>query len=313
LGQLQFFHALLQELQLTSEQTVQLQRAINRNSGADLTDFLRNTPLRTQQRHTVEQLPLLSGPKAQSVIAQADRLCLNYAMHKALANLRDIYQVLDAHGVTDEVYLDLTEINNLGYYTGISFEVLIPGLGFPIGGGGRYDNLIGTFGAAQPAVGVALGLDRILLAQRAAGIADDETSATPHILVAAANNADALTIVSEWRRKGLRVVVSIEEQGGEELWLAAQKSGIALAARWTGQGFDLYGLHPDKPASATFIPQVEAHSIIEHAKRSAPASSKMNNVIHEGRIAIGVKSSKGLTPEDTRSDIRSEEKYGLRS
>ena len=162
LGQLQFFHALLQDLQLNPEQTAHLQRAIDRNSEAELAEFLRATPLRTQQRHTVEQLPLLSGPDAQTVIAHADRLCLNYAMHKALANLRDIYQVLDAYGVANEVYLDLTEINNLGYYTGISFEVLIPGVGFSMGGGGRYDNLVGTFGSPQPAVGVALGVDRLL-------------------------------------------------------------------------------------------------------------------------------------------------------
>src|SRR6478672_4217979 len=105
-GQLHYFHALLQELHLTPEQTAQFQSAIRRNSDAELADFLRTTPLRTQQRHTVEQLPLLSGPDAQSVIAHADRLCLNYAMHKALANLRDIYRHLDGYGIADQVYLD---------------------------------------------------------------------------------------------------------------------------------------------------------------------------------------------------------------
>jgi ATP phosphoribosyltransferase regulatory subunit len=71
---------------------------------------------------------------------------------------------LAAFGVLERVTLDLSEIHNLGYYTGITFEVLAPGVGFRIASGGRYDNLIGTFGAPLPAVGAALGLERVLLA-----------------------------------------------------------------------------------------------------------------------------------------------------
>jgi ATP phosphoribosyltransferase regulatory subunit len=302
LGQLQYFYALLQDLQLTLEQTAHLQRAIDRNSEAELAAFLRNTPLRTQQRHTVEQLPLLSGPNAQTIIAHADRLCLNYAMHKALANLRDIYQVLDAYGVADHIYLDLTEINNLGYYTGISFEVLIPGLGFALGGGGRYDNLVGTFGTPQPAVGVALGIDRLLNAQRANNLANVTASATPHILIASHNSAGCLAIVNEWRRNGLRVVVCMDESQGEALWQSAQQSGISLAASWTGQGFDVYGLHVDQPATAIFIPQSEANTIVQQAQsamlRMDPASKARQNEFvdhHDHNIN------------------KSEEEYGLRT
>ena len=275
LGQIQYFNGLLQDLQLTQEQTLHLQRAIDRNSEAELADFLRNTPLRTQQRHTVEQLPLLSGPNASAVIGHADRLCLNYAMHKALANLRDIYQVLEAYGVTDQVYLDLTEINNLGYYTGISFEVLIPGVGFPLGSGGRYDNLVGTFGTPQPAVGVALGIDRLLNAQRTADAEDVLNSTAAHLLVATDNSVDCLTLVSEWRRSGLRVVVSVDDSKGEELWRKAQEMNIPLAATWTGQGFDVYGLNQKQPASAIFIPYGEASTMLQRALPVSPAQQEL--------------------------------------
>ena len=309
LGQLQFFHALLQDLQLTPEQSAHLQRAIDRNSDAELADFLRNTPLRTQQRHTIEQLPLLSGPNAQAVIAHADRLCLNYAMHKALANLRDIYQVLDAYGVTDQVYLDLTEINNLGYYTGISFEVLIPGVGFALGGGGRYDNLIGSFGAPQPAVGVALGIDRLLNAQRATHATDTSGSVTPHLLIATNNSADCLAIISEWRQSALRVVVAVDDVQGEDLWRAAQQSGIAIAASWTGQGFDVYGLTPDQPASATFVPQDEANTIFERAKLSSQQHSASKTNVAQIEF---VGESKLSASKRSKSN-QSEEEYGRRS
>ncbi|MCC6456520.1 MAG: ATP phosphoribosyltransferase regulatory subunit [Caldilineaceae bacterium] len=324
LGQLQYFYGLLQDLQLPPEQSAHLQRAIDRNSDAELADFLRDTPLRTQQRHTIEQLPLLSGPNAEAIIAHADRLCLNYAMHKALANLRDIYQVLKAYGVTDQVYLDLTEINNLGYYTGISFEILVPGVGFPLGGGGRYDNLVGTFGTPQPAVGVALGIDRILNAQRTTGSGDIAVSAAPHLLIACENSADALALVSEWRSEGLRVVVSLDEppvnepsltdHRGEVLWQTAQQAAVPLAAIWTGQGFDVYGLNADQPTTPRFVPYAEAATIAAAARSAAPQPRTLNSF--KGSAGDRLSSDTSLpanAKNDAKSNAKSEEQYGLRA
>ncbi len=51
----------------------------------------------------------------------------------------------------------------LDYYTGNVFEIFAEGLGISVGGGGRYDNLIGLFGAPKtPAVGISFGIDRLL-------------------------------------------------------------------------------------------------------------------------------------------------------
>ena len=44
------------------------------------------------------------------------------------------------------------------------FEVYDPALGAPLGGGGRYDDLLGCFGRPMPAVGFALGIDRLHIA-----------------------------------------------------------------------------------------------------------------------------------------------------
>ena len=51
-----------------------------------------------------------------------------------------------------------------GYYTGAVFEVYDPAVGMPIGGGGRYDHLLGQFGRALPAVGFALEVEKLHLA-----------------------------------------------------------------------------------------------------------------------------------------------------
>jgi ATP phosphoribosyltransferase regulatory subunit len=59
------------------------------------------------------------------------------------------------------VIFDLGLVRELGYYTGAVFEVYDPAVGFALGGGGRYDDLLGRFGRALPAVGFAIGVDRL--------------------------------------------------------------------------------------------------------------------------------------------------------
>ena len=63
--------------------------------------------------------------------------------------------------------LDLGLVRELGYYTGAVFEVYDPAVGRALGGGGRYDELVGRFGRDLPACGVALDVQRVHIAQTA--------------------------------------------------------------------------------------------------------------------------------------------------
>jgi len=81
----------------------------------------------------------------------------------ATANMRQVYELLEQN-VADRVIFDLGLVRSIGYYTGAVFEVYDPALGAPIGGGGRYDELLGRFGRSLPAVGFALGVDRLHIA-----------------------------------------------------------------------------------------------------------------------------------------------------
>jgi ATP phosphoribosyltransferase regulatory subunit len=82
---------------------------------------------------------------------------------EAAAGLRAILERLE-DDVRERVIFDLGLSRGLGYYTGAVFDVLDPALGSPLGGGGRYDDLLGRFGRPLPAVGFALGVDRLHLA-----------------------------------------------------------------------------------------------------------------------------------------------------
>src|SRR3954449_8534303 len=85
----------------------------------------------------------------------------------ALIELRGLYEALSGRGLGDQVILDLGLVHELGYYTGAVIEVYDPAVGFALGGGGRYDQLIGRFGKPRPACGVALDVQRVHVAQAA--------------------------------------------------------------------------------------------------------------------------------------------------
>jgi ATP phosphoribosyltransferase regulatory subunit len=81
----------------------------------------------------------------------------------SVIGLQGVLELLEP-AVADRVIFDLGLIRNIGYYTGAVFDVYDPALGTPIGGGGRYDELLGRYGRSLPAVGFALGVDRLHIA-----------------------------------------------------------------------------------------------------------------------------------------------------
>ena len=82
-----------------------------------------------------------------------------------MEGLQALYGLLEQRGVADQVIFDLGLVRELGYYTGAVFEVYDPAVGYAIGGGGRYDDLLGRFGTPLPACGIALDIHRVHVAQ----------------------------------------------------------------------------------------------------------------------------------------------------
>jgi ATP phosphoribosyltransferase regulatory subunit len=82
----------------------------------------------------------------------------------AVENLRACHELLAERGVADRVIFDLGLVRELGYYTGAVFEVYDPAVGFALGGGGRYDDLLARFGRDLPACGLALDVQRVHVA-----------------------------------------------------------------------------------------------------------------------------------------------------
>jgi histidyl-tRNA synthetase len=111
------------------------------------------------------------------------------------------------------IRIDPSLARGLSYYTGAIFEINVPDLAGSLGGGGRYDGLIGMFGKEQiPACGFSLGLERILVVMDERGMFPPEIaeSTAADIMVAINSEdtiAESLRVAAELRKTGLRVLV----------------------------------------------------------------------------------------------------------
>jgi len=95
------------------------------------------------------------------------------------AELRELFAHASALGAKNYVF-DATLARGLGYYTGAVFETVITGGGVgSVSGGGRYDGLVGMFSKRDvPAVGVSLGLERLLVVMEERGMLPTGGTAT---------------------------------------------------------------------------------------------------------------------------------------
>jgi histidyl-tRNA synthetase len=131
----------------------------------------------------------------------------------AVANLRQILAL--AAGIDEannRFRIDLTLARGLSYYTGAIMEINVADLAGSLGGGGRYDNLVGMFlGQSIPACGFSLGLERILVVMTERGMFPPSLATTPaDVMVAvfeAADTPHAMHLASRLRQEGLRVFV----------------------------------------------------------------------------------------------------------
>ncbi len=141
----------------------------------------------------------------RAIIAEApkitDNLCDECANH-----LVQVEKGIIGAGI--KYQLDPTLVRGFDYYTRTTFEVRSPLLGAQsaLGGGGRYDNLIAEYGGpATPAIGFALGMERVLLALEAEQVKLD-IEISPDLFVAVVDNTDrpeAFRILTDLRRYGL--------------------------------------------------------------------------------------------------------------
>jgi ATP phosphoribosyltransferase regulatory subunit len=123
----------------------------------------------------------------------------------ALDDLAATWRLLVAAGVSDRVVIDFSVMRSFDYYTGMVLEAFAPGLGLPLGGGGRYDGVLASYDSPLPAAGFALGLERLMIALVEQGVL---VSAAPLDAVVGGEPSEAMAAAAGLRAAGKRVALS---------------------------------------------------------------------------------------------------------
>ena len=157
---------------------------------------------------------------------------INIVSNEVLTEIGQILQL----AADAPVQIDPSLARGLSYYTGTIMEINVPDLAGSLGGGGRYDGLIGMFGKEQiPACGFSLGLERILVVMDERGMFPPEIAeSTPAdvmvTLWSEETAAASLKLASELREHGLRVTVYPEPDKFGKQMKYADSIGVPFVA-----------------------------------------------------------------------------------
>lgn len=131
---------------------------------------------------------------------------------KGVDELRSILEYSGASGVAERIKIDPSLARGLSYYTGAIIEINVKDLAGSLGGGGRYDNLIGVFsGQDVPACGFSLGVERIIVVMTERDMFPANlVKMSADVMVAALGDEyvnDALTVARQLRASGMSVLL----------------------------------------------------------------------------------------------------------
>jgi histidyl-tRNA synthetase len=154
---------------------------------------------------------------------------------EGLNDLRTILRYLIKSGGAKRIKIDPSLARGLSYYTGTIMEMNVPGLSGSLGGGGRYDNLVGMFlGKDVPACGFSLGLERIIVVMTERNMFPAELVSSPADVMVTIWNEDSLSeslaLATELRSQGLRVDLYPEADKMGKQFKYASSRGISFVA-----------------------------------------------------------------------------------
>lgn len=129
---------------------------------------------------------------------------------RGVDELQSIMEFAGAVGIAHRIKIDPSLARGLSYYTGAIMEINVKDLAGSLGGGGRYDNLVGMFlGQEVPACGFSLGLERILVVMNEKNMFPASLGSSPaDVMVTIWNKEsvmESIKLAQEFRAAGLRV------------------------------------------------------------------------------------------------------------
>ena len=213
IGHTGILREILTQENISEEKQNKIRQLVDKKLCIEALDVIREAGVSQKCQDVLTRLFETKDENALRVLSQIRELVQNYETAiEAVDNLCKIVELVKESGEQLDMIIEAGFARGLEYYTGMIFESYIPGLDIALGGGGRYDKLIELFGGEPiPAVGVAQGIDRIVLALNKQQIFYEykKDKSVAVISVEDKCRAKALEISAALRKAGLLVEVAV--------------------------------------------------------------------------------------------------------
>jgi histidyl-tRNA synthetase len=222
-------NGIVEFLQIPKEKSPDVFRALDKlekiGEKEALHEVLKSGVKETKAKELLEMVKVRGSP---GTILQRERKRLDsFSIAKqGMDELEQIVSKCEAYGIAGKIIIDFSLVRGLDYYTGPIFEISVRGKEIgSIAGGGRYDNLVETYGGKwTPAAGISLGVERICELLNAKL---PETGTKAFIAVAAPGFMnDAMRLAQALRTAGINVQIDLMERSLKNQLEYASKAKI---------------------------------------------------------------------------------------
>ena len=188
--------------------------------------------LNGEQISTIEKYLAVDGNNQDKLAAITDLIGGTEAGKQGIAEIASVLEGVQLTTHHSPLTIDFTLARGLNYYTGIIFEVKANNVQMgSIGGGGRYDDLTGTFGVPNvPGVGISFGVDRIYDVMEELKLFPATVQAGTRVLffnLGEAESKKAFTLMQQLRGRGIACELYHENSKFDKQFKYAEKKNIA--------------------------------------------------------------------------------------
>ncbi|WP_227395058.1 ATP phosphoribosyltransferase regulatory subunit [Jeotgalibacillus aurantiacus] len=200
-GHVGFVQELFLQIVGTEERAEQLRKYLYEKNYVGFRQHVESLSLSSIDKQRLLKLLHIQGNDGS--IEKAEALLEGNGGREALRELEELWDVLRDYGVDEYVKMDVSLVSHMSYYTGVLFEVYADNVGFALGNGGRYNNLLRQFGAEVGATGFGIRMDYLMEA-----LNTEKTENQPAlILFSGERRKEAVELAAEYRRAQKAVIV----------------------------------------------------------------------------------------------------------